>query len=183
MSLSRNSSKRACRRLALAVVVATAGLGAGCRALVEFVETDTDDADPDAAGAGDDGGEQPVDADDECTSWSYTPQHFAPCEIAQPNGALTLTPGVWSYDTNSGALTDPAFDATFPASALATQAGGPEARLLSADAIIVQAGAVLEVEGVRPLILVSWSTVKVDGIIDVSSRGTTPGSPCDTDIK
>jgi hypothetical protein len=165
-------------------VVPAAFSGSGCQLLVEFVETDTSDEVPDGAIAADSrvDGALPIDADVECTTWAYTPVHFDPCEIQPPNGALVLTPGVWTYDTNSGALTDPNFDATFPASSLEAQSGGPEVRVLSADAIIVQADAELRATGRRPLILVSWSTFEVHGVLDVSSRAALAGAGAHPDV-
>jgi len=186
MSARKISSTLLRRAVVLAAAAAAAGLGAGCQLIVELVETDTSQsAQPDAADHDVDGadhdvdGALPVDADVECTTWPYTPEHFDPCAIPPPSGELVLTPGLWFYDTNSGALTDPNSDATFPASSLQAQAEGPEVRVLSADTIIVESGAALFASGKRPLILVSWSTIEVDGTIDVTSRNPFAGAGSD----
>lgn len=166
--------------IALAMVAAALGLTTGCQLLADLIETDIDEAVPDASLAdGSADGALLIDADVECSTWSYMPEHFDPCEIAPPDGSLVLTPGSWTYDTNSGALTDPSFDASFPASTLLAQTGGPEVRVLSADSIVVQAGAELRATGKRPLILVSWSTLEVDGILDVTGRPVIAGAGSD----
>ncbi len=170
------------RTVALAAAAAAAGLISGCQLLADFIETDISDEAPDAAfgdAAGDGDAALLIDANVDCSTWSYTPEHFDPCEIAPPSGSLVLTPGLWTYDTNSGALTDPNLDATFPASSLMAQTDGPEARVLSADSIEVQAGAELRAAGKRPLIMVSWSTLEVDGILDVTSRPVIAGAGAD----
>src|SRR5262249_26456421 len=43
------------------------------------------------------------------------------------------------------------------------------------DALTIEAGATLSVVGSRPLLVVSWSTIRIDGAIDASSHiGTLP---------
>jgi hypothetical protein len=150
-----------------ALMVICAG---GCRALVELIEAEED-------GPAGDGGVGP-DASVDCT-WPFQPERFDPCAIPSPGEPLILGPGEWWYDTNSGALTDPALDAWFPASALIVQPGGVEIRVVSADAVDLQEGAILRATGKRPLVLVSWSDLTVAGVVDVGSRPGSAGAGAD----
>ncbi|MBE7448657.1 MAG: hypothetical protein HS111_07165 [Kofleriaceae bacterium] len=70
---------------------------------------------------------------------------------------------VWTFDTNSGALTDPDADASFPTSALLTPAGGPEVRVVSVASFALATGAELRVRGRRPLVVAAWSVAELDG--------------------
>jgi len=99
-----------------------------------------------------------------CVNW--TARHFTPCALPSPLGGLDLTmPGVYVYDTTTAVLTDPTGAPTMPAS-LVVLSG----RVVSVDALTVRAGSTLRVVGVRPLIVASWSTIQVDGVIDASSN-------------
>lgn len=154
MTTAKLESRLRGYELAIAVAFTAVVAGSGCRAIVELVEAD---------------GEKP-DTGASCEEWSYTPEHFDPCAVSGPSGACTLTPGAWQYDTNSGALTDPDFAVTFPSSELSRQSDGVEARILLCTSIRVEDGAELRVVGQRPLIFASWSTIAVDGVIDLTSH-------------
>lgn len=104
-----------------------------------------------------------------CTNWAPTPAHFNPCLIQAPVTGLTLTAGLWIYNTTTRTLTTPAAGTFSPPSELISQAGG-DAVLLSVDDFSVQSSATLRVIGSRPLIVASWGTIEVDGTIDVSSK-------------
>ncbi len=158
--------------------VAVTSTAAGCRALVELVETD------EAAQAGVDADVRDPDAripNPACDRWTFAPRYVDPCDLPVPTGELVLGDGVWTYDTNSGALTDPDQDATFPASALLTPVGSAQLRVISADVITIAAGATLRVSGSRPLLLVSWSSVTIDGTLDASSRAGASAAGADPD--
>ncbi len=146
------------------VVIVSSALCGGCRVLAELVEADPSDATaPDASS------NVPI-----CDAWSHTPQTFDPCAIPEPSAPLELSDGTWMFDTNSGALTGPDDNATFPTSALITPSGGVEVRAVSVERLVVSPTATLYVRGKRPLILVSWSDADLRGVIDVTSR---PGMP------
>lgn len=149
--------------------------GSGCRVLVELIEDD-EAADVDGGANAADADPTRVDADVDCASWSYQPAHFDPCALPAPTAGLSLGPGLWTYDTNSGALTDPRFDASFPPSVLVTPADGPEVRIVSASFVDVQSGAILRATGQRPLVIVSWSDLAVAGEIDLSSTLASSGA-------
>lgn len=169
------------RRLAAACTLVVAlGLCTGCRLIVELVESDDDD--PAAVDGGADTADADpdrVDADPQCDNWSYAPAHFAPCSISTPLDGLILGSGDWAYDTDTGALTDPQMNMTFPPSGLVVQNNGVELRLVTASYMEIQAGAILRATGARPLALVSWSDTIIDGTIDVSSAAGFPGAGAD----
>jgi hypothetical protein len=153
------------RPLLAALVLAT-----GCRGLVELVERE-----PSV--------DESVDATPSptCDAWSFTPVGIDPCAVPAPEGALVLTAGTWSYDTNSGALTDPAQNASFPPGALVDAPDGTELRVLSVASLRVDAGAVLVLRGKRPLLALAWSRADVLGTIDATSRLDGAGAGADPD--
>lgn len=154
------------RALALVAVAATSG---GCRVLVELVETDPDET------AGVDA--RPIDPT--CDEWPLAPAILDPCVLPAPGPALVLGDGLWVYDTNSGALTDPAQDVTFPVSALTMPAEGPEVRAMSIERFELVPASRLRVVGKRPLVLVVWSTARVAGTVDATSRIGAPSAGAD----
>ncbi len=149
------------QRARIAITMALTAASGGCRLVVELAEHDVSHGD-----ARDDASD---DVGPGCVAWSYQPVYFDPCTIPAPSSSLALGPGMWSFDTTSGALTSPAQNATLPASTLVTLSGGSEVRLVSVEAFDLAAGAELRVTGKRPLLLVSWSTAIVSGTLDVSS--------------
>ncbi len=161
-------------RMRATLVTAVAGAflaSSGCRVLVEIVESNPA-ADGGAGGADANNADANMDWGDsgmDCHGWSFSPAHFDPCDLPVPTEDLVLRPGVWSYDTNSGALTDPEVNASFPASVLLAQDGGPQVRIVSVLSLTIEDGAVLRATGKRPLVIVSWSDMTVAGTIDVSS--------------
>jgi hypothetical protein len=138
-------------------------------------------------GAGDDTGDDtppPADADPaardadpaapdaeplRCDAWMPRSGLFDPCAIDDMIGAaLTLTPGSWTYHTETGQLDGPSGMSEPPHYTL-MQGAGPEVEVLSIAALTVVAGADLRVVGTRPLIIASWSTIAIDGEVDVAS--------------
>lgn len=99
-----------------------------------------------------------------CTTWSA--RHFTPCAIPGPGPAVALPAGVITYNTDlPGFVEDPPVDP--PALALAQ--GGTEAVLISVDSFTIPAGSTLRVIGARPLVIASWSTIDIQGVLDVGS--------------
>jgi len=115
----------------------------------------------------------------DCTQWTTTPQHFAPCDIPQPTGALELASGIYTYDTDTGVLTDPANGTSTPTNQ--TIASG---MLISVDNFTIATGASLRVVGTAPLIVASWTAIEVRGDIDAGSvaleagAGANPTTEC-----
>jgi hypothetical protein len=153
-------------------LVALLATQSGCRVLVELVESDS--AQENAA----DAARPPPSCDD----WTLTLVSVDACALPAPGGPLILAPGRWTLDTNSGALTDPAADASFPVSTLVTPLDGDEVRVLSVDRFELQEGAELWVHGKRPLVVVAWSSAEIAGVLDVTSRLTEPAAGADPDV-
>lgn len=157
-------------RATLAIIAVA--FSSGCRVLAELLEADPSDATaPDA-----------LPGDPRCDAWSFAPTTFDPCELPAPSASLDLSDGEWILDTNSGALTGPDANATFPVSALITPHDGVEVRALSVDRLAIATAATLYVRGKRPLILVSWSDAELLGVVDVTSRPGMPAAGANPDV-
>jgi hypothetical protein len=167
------SMRQALVRASSAIVLCA--VGSGCSLVAALVESDVPGPD---AGTRVDADLRP-DADPVCATWAFAPAHVDPCAIPAPTGGLVLGAGAWTFDTNTGVLVDPQAAATSPTSALVTPVDGPEARVLSVDALVVAAGATLQVSGTRPLIILAWSTASIDGRVSVASNGGGPGAGAD----
>jgi hypothetical protein len=154
----------------LAAALALLATSTGCRVLVELVESG------DAADAG---GPDALVVDPDCGAWTFAPASLDACDLPAPGPALVLGPGVWSFDSNSGALTDPAEDASFPTSALVTPPEGPEVRVVSVERFELAAGATLRVHGKRPLVIVAWTIAEIEGDLDATSRLGRPAAGAD----
>jgi len=103
---------------------------------------------------------------------AFQSQHLNACALPMP-GAMVLGGGVWTYDTDTGALADPQGGESFPPSVVT----GGGARILSVDYYQDTNTTFLRVVGSRPLIIASWSTIQVDGLIIVRSNSTGDGLP------
>ncbi|HTR50664.1 MAG TPA: hypothetical protein VMJ10_08150 [Kofleriaceae bacterium] len=162
-------------RLAFAIVVVSA-LG-GCRQLLGL---DTP-ALGDGGGGGDGGGSALIDAPSAiCGSWHA--HHFSPCAIPAPNGPLDVT-GSWQLSTDTGlvmSLDASTVPSAPPSGAVLVQSSSSvEAYLISIASFTVGSTGSLRVVGTRPLIVASWSTIEIDGTIDVSSTTTQSGAGSD----
>lgn len=152
--------------------VALSALG-GCRVIAEWIE-----AEPHQGAITD----ATLPNDPRCTAWSFRPESFEPCDVPAPSASLDLGDGSWTFDTNSGALTDPDDNATFPTSALLATADGVEVRAVSVEQFALSEAATLYVRGKRPLLLVSWSDADLRGIVDVTSRPGIPAAGANPDV-
>lgn len=107
----------------------------------------------------------------DCTSW-MGPKHFAPCDIPQPTAALELTmAGIYTYDTGSGVLTDPANATSTP-----TNKPVESGMLISVDKLVIATGTTLRVIGPAPLIVASWTDIAIEGAIDAGSNAVAAGA-------
>lgn len=134
---------------------------------------------PDAGANGPDANTNLPDADpnrpDAGCDPGWDPQFFEPCSVVFPTGPLDMPDGVYTYDTDAGSLTHDTLGGIPHANQTITPPGGPEVRIVVADSISLGSTATLRATGTRPLMLVSWSTMTIDGLIDVSS-GAGPGA-------
>lgn len=97
-----------------------------------------------------------------CT-WSH---HFD-CTMPEPANGFELTDGLWNYDTSTGTLMGP-LAVDFDHFTI-TQSDGTTADLIVGASVHLTSNAVLGVFGDKPLIIASWSTISIEGTIDVSS--------------
>ncbi|MFN0248785.1 MAG: hypothetical protein ACKV2T_17985 [Kofleriaceae bacterium] len=115
----------------------------------------------------DDGGGM-VDAN-ACAQWR--PEHVDPCMLVTPRGLDLVLSGTYVYDTELETLVDPMGATVDHASE-----GQPSLVIVVADHLTVAATSRLRAVGTRPLMIVAWTTIVVDGSIDVSSRPGQPGA-------
>jgi hypothetical protein len=109
-----------------------------------------------------------------CQEWTPVPAHFTPCEIIAPQGGLSLDlPGTYTYDTDSGTLRPPGGGTPIPHASEVLTAPAPDIRLISVDSFALGPDSTLRATGSIPLLIASWSTITVDGTIDVSSGAAT----------
>ena len=121
--------------------------------------------------------EPPIDVPDDvadapalCTTWH--PPSVDPCALGAPAPMPTLAAGAYTYDTTDagGTLFDAAGHAVLASGLTLPQAGGPMLAVLSIDALALDAGATIQVTGAKPLMIVAWSAIVIDGVLDASSR-------------
>lgn len=135
-----------------------------------------------------DGSDPPVDPPDgdegfdgSCEDWTSMPALFDPCDLPVPRADLSIqAAGLWRLDTDVGTLFDPDGEVvdTVPGHVI-VQPDGASAFVLVANGIRIYEDAVLRIEGSRPIIIASWTSVIVDGWIDVSSGVNGVGAGAD----
>jgi hypothetical protein len=109
----------------------------------------------------------------------FDTRHFMGCAIPMPTGPLALmTAGKYTLDTSAGTLLD-------PSNTPVTMATGmiDSGRVISVESFSLGTGVTLRVTGSTPLVVASWSTITVDGVIDMSSsiaNGTGAGANAST---
>lgn len=110
-------------------------------------------------------------------TFPYVPSHFDPLSAGIMNAAresVVLDCGVTRFDSTSLAFTN-FCGAGEPAAVLAPQSGGSDAVVLVMDGLTIASGATLELTGNRPVILAVFGDARIDGTLDASARGPTPG--------
>jgi len=115
---------------------------------------------------GDDGGGGDDDApgDSGVCGWPYVPEYYDPCTLPAPDPALDLAmAGLYQYNTTTGVLTDPLFQMSIPPST------DGAVRQLLVSGFTLGATSQLRVTGSKPLLVISTSTITIDGDIDASS--------------
>ena len=115
-----------------------------------------------------DGGGEGGPGDGGVCGWPYMPEHYDPCTLPAPGPALDLSMiGLYQYNTTTGVLTDPLFQMSIPPST------DGAVRQIYAEEFSIAAMAKLRVTGTKPLLVISNSTISVDGAADASSRFVT----------
>lgn len=107
-----------------------------------------------------------IDSGPDCSS--FTSRHFDACMLPAPSGDLDLTtPGVHTLDTTAASITPPGGAAmALPNRVVAS------GLVVSVGKLHVASGVTLRVVGANALIVASWSTIEIEGIVDASSAGT-----------
>jgi hypothetical protein len=125
-----------------------------------------------------DGGDD-LDGTTACITWPAL--NVDPCDPLLPEpDTLNLASGQFTYNTDTGVLTEGGVDTT-PASAVLSQTDGPDVRVLNTVSFNIDSVGTLAVSGSRPLIIVVHGNASIAGTIDVSARvrgldnSSTPG--------
>jgi hypothetical protein len=116
-----------------------------------------------------------IDAPSVCTTWQA--HHFDPCALPAPLGDLTLTQALsgFSWDTSKPELKGK-MNTVIPVSTMVmTQAAGPEVLVASVDNFTLEAGAVLDLNGSRALLIAVWGEAKIEGAINADASFTIAG--------
>jgi|GEM_PF-4591303 len=137
----------------------------GCRGLLGIgdavvVDVDAPVVTPDAS--------MPLDAPALCTTWQLP--GLDTCAFP-PSAPLVLSGGAYTYDTRTagGTLSGPAGDVLASPYTIMPGDGTPTA-VLSISALTISAGTTITVTGPKPLLVLAWSTLAIDGALDASSR-------------
>lgn len=116
-----------------------------------------------------------ADAAGPCTAWNA--QHFDACALPAPLGDLNLTNALsgFSFDTSSGGLKGKMNTTINVTAMVMTQTDGPDVMVMSVNNFTLEAGATLDINGTRPLVIAVAGTATIAGDIDVDAFLTTPG--------
>jgi hypothetical protein len=110
-----------------------------------------------------------TDASASCATWH--PQGFDPCAYA-PMPPVHLGAGQYTYDTTAagGTLFDSARRVLARSQLTLLQADRSAVAVFSVEALALDAGATVSAIGPKPLLVVAWSTITVDGVLDAGSH-------------
>ena len=115
-----------------------------------------------------------VDAPAICASWH--PHQFQPCGLGSPMTDLHLmtTGSPYTYDTTSegGDLRDSGGTVLMHSPLVIQQTDGSSVAVLSVASVQIDTSVKLNVIGTKPLIIASWSTLAIAGLVDVGSHTT-----------
>ncbi|HWU87500.1 MAG TPA: hypothetical protein VN253_09510 [Kofleriaceae bacterium] len=100
-----------------------------------------------------------------CTSWSPIARHVVPCDLPVTPGPAWMVTSNSTFDTTDGSVSG----GNPPPSTVVNQGSGVSLRVISVGSFEVAPGATLRVIGSQPLLVLSWSTIQVAGIIEVGS--------------
>ncbi len=148
---------------------------------VDFAGNDGGIVVPDAAAGGPDAA--PTGPDAGCPGAPLTTpiSNIDPCEIPAPLGPLVLDDdGNWSFDTDTGELTDGSQTVQVASAVVAQTSGGPMVRVVSVSSLTVGATSLatytlFAFRGSRPVVIVSFGDITVDGALFAGATGARPG--------
>ncbi|HEY0483091.1 MAG TPA: hypothetical protein VGD37_36470 [Kofleriaceae bacterium] len=106
-----------------------------------------------------------------CADWHL--DDLDPCALPPSTPALTLGDGTYTYDTTGsagGTLYDAAHQVVLQSRQAIQLTDGSPIAVLSVGQLASSAGTRLAVIGPRPLLIVSWSSIVLDGVIDAGSH-------------
>ncbi|MGD8862676.1 MAG: C-type lectin domain-containing protein [Myxococcales bacterium] len=132
---------------------------------------------------GDDAMVRPVrDAMPMQAPFEYAPGNFDPeASALQALSRVDVEIGCTTAAFDSSDLSFSGWCGPEPQAIVWEQGDGSEAALLVMDTLLVQWGASLRLTGTRPVILAVYGDAFVDGLIDASAAGATPGPGADVD--
>jgi hypothetical protein len=136
----------------------------GCRTLLGIEEPERADAGPDSFAA--------------CAGWH--PEGFDPCALTIAAASVSLDGPSYVYDSAMGALYDADHRTVLQSSQTLQQVDGTLVAVLSIGRLTVSAAARLSAIGPRPVLIASWSTITVDGMIDAGSHLGVTSAPAHT---
>ncbi|HEX3760266.1 MAG TPA: hypothetical protein VHW23_16230, partial [Kofleriaceae bacterium] len=136
----------------------------GCRSLLGIDQPARGDAGPDGFAV--------------CTHWH--PEGFDPCALVITADSLTLDGQAYIYNSGDGALTDAAHQTVITSGQTVEQTDGTRVAVLSVGRFTVTPTAHVTVMGPRPLLVVSWSAIVVDGALDAGSHLAVTDAPAHT---
>lgn len=107
-----------------------------------------------------------------CVAWEPRGGHLGDLCTMEPAGSWRISSATAQYDTSAGTVNE----GNSPRSFLLTQdpSANLELRVVSVDSFEIAPGASLRVVGEHPLLILSWSMISVDGMLDVSSKAAYP---------
>jgi hypothetical protein len=116
-----------------------------------------------------------IDAPSVCTTWDA--RHFDPCGLPAPLGDLDLTQALsgYSWDLSKPELKGKMNTVIAVSTMVMTQTVGPEVLVASVNNFTLEAGANLDLNGSRALLIAVWGTATIAGSINADANLTVAG--------
>ncbi|MGH7440178.1 MAG: hypothetical protein ACRENE_31180 [Polyangiaceae bacterium] len=129
----------------------------------------------DDSGSGSDGAAATDDGGGSTGGFTYAPSNFDPTTYSAPSGATTDCNA--TYSSTSHTFTTGSCSGTAPTieSGVAVS-GGPAVDILVFSTLTIAASSTLTLTGSNPVILAVYGTATINGTIDASASGATPGA-------
>lgn len=114
----------------------------------------------------------PDAAPDVCMMWD--PEHFDPCMVGGPQDppAFDGAASPYTYDTTTdgGVLRDKNGLVLATSNVVITQSDSSQVALWNLSSLTLPQNIVINIIGTKPLIIASWSTMQIDGVLDAGSH-------------